>query len=245
MSKPDIKRIAMWSGPRNLSTAMMRAWENRADTFVVDEPFYACFLTASTVRHPMHDEVLASQPHSWSEVIKQNLQGSSPKAETIQFQKHMTQHMLGEIDADWFATLEHAFLIRDPAEVVASYSEKRELVTAQDIGYAKQMELYQQALKLGATAPVIDAADVLRNPEKSLSLLCEKLAVDFDKNMLEWPAGGRDSDGVWASHWYNSVKLSTRFAPYRKKIVTLNTQEKAVVDECMPIYETLYEQRLR
>jgi hypothetical protein len=222
----------------------MRAWENRADTCVVDEPFYAAFLSASSVRHPMQEEVLASQPTSRSEVIAKSLQNPLEPPCTIQYQKHMTHHMIGEIDEDWFKSLKHAFLIRHPAEVVASYSAKRESITAWDLGFFQQKNLYDMTLKLGFRPPVLDAADVLMNPRHCLTELCRRLDIEFDENMLHWPAGYRKSDGVWAAHWYNSVAQSTGFGPYRMRQVTLNEYEQSVVDQCMPIYNILHEQRI-
>lgn len=245
MTNQATTRIAMWSGPRNLSTAMMRAWENRTDTAVVDEPFYACFLTHSGIRHPMQEEVLASQPNDWRAVIEQNLCCDLAAGQCIQYQKHMTHHMIAEIDQDWFASVKHAFLIRHPADVVSSYSEKRESVTAADIGFAKQKVLYDLAVRMGDTPPIIDAADVLKNPRHCLSQLCEQLQLEFDDNMLQWPAGPRDSDGAWAPHWYHNVEKSTGFAPFKKKEVSLSQQEQAVVDECLPYYQAMHEQRIR
>lgn len=242
---PAIIRIAMWSGPRNISTAMMRSWENRADTVVVDEPFYACYLTASGVQHPMQDQVLASQPSHWQDVIEQQL--SSPVAGTaaIQYQKHMTQHMVADINQTWFASLRHAFLIRHPAHVVASYGLKRGSVNAADVGFEQQFNLYQLACELSETAPpIIDSVDVLKNPERSLTALCAQLEVPFSDSMLAWPAGTRDSDGVWASHWYNSVEQSTGFAPYVEREISLSVEEQEVVEQCMPFYQHMHERRV-
>ena len=240
----NITRIAMWSGPRNISTAMMRAWENRADTAVVDEPFYACFLTATGIVHPMQAEVLAHQSSVWQDVVSQQLEKVLEPPQTIQYQKHMTQHMVVEIDQSWFASLRHAFLIRHPADVVASYSEKRESVSALDLGFAKQKELYDKALALGDQPPIIDSRDVLKNPERCLRALCIQLGISFDTNMLHWPPGLRESDGVWADHWYNKVKQSTGFEPYTAKTYTLTKEEQLIVDECLPYYQTLYKKRL-
>jgi hypothetical protein len=244
VADPKITRLAMWSGPRNLSSAMMRAWENRADTCVVDEPFYAAFLSSSSVRHPMQEQVIASQPTSTLEVIRKNLQNDLSGGHTIQFQKHMTQHIIGEVDEVWFKSIKHAFLIRHPAEVVASYSAKRESVTSMDIGFFQQKKLYDLAIGHGFKPPIVDAADILKRPKDCLKALCENLGLRFHENMLHWPAGTRDSDGVWAQHWYQSVQHSTGFAPYRKKLVTLSPIEQKVVDECMPIYTELHKQRI-
>jgi hypothetical protein len=246
MTEQNIRRVAMWSGPRNISTAMMRSWENRPDTQVVDEPFYACYLKRTGIVHPMQDEVLASQSSSWQQVISDVLQSPLGDDVSIQYQKHMTQHMVTEIDPVWFRSLSHAFLIRHPAEVVASYGVKRKSVTADDVGFKLQNEIFQMAVDAGfESIPVIDSKDVLANPQEMLSKLCTALGLSFDKEMLAWPAGQRDSDGVWASHWYQNVEKSTGFGPYKEKHIELNVGQQKVVNECMPFYEYMYEQRLR
>ncbi|MFT6045644.1 MAG: hypothetical protein ACI9WC_001345 [Arenicella sp.] len=240
-----IVRIAMWSGPRNISTAMMRCWEGRADTAVIDEPFYAAYLTATGTVHPMQAEVLASQSSDWAEVIKHSLESDLAAGQCIQYQKHMTQHMVADLDHDWFSSLRHAFLIRSPEQVVASYGVKRESVTADDIGFAKQKELYDSVVSiLGYKPPVVDARDVLDKPKIVLQKLCHALGVSFDLNMLSWPAGPRDSDGAWAPHWYQNVEKSTGFAPYQVKQIELSKQQQRVADESRPYYEEMYKQRI-
>lgn len=243
MTESGALRIAMWSGPRNISTAMMRAWENRSDASVVDEPFYACYLTSAGVEHPMQAAVLASQSADWHTATQQ-LQQPLADGITIQYQKQMTHHMVADVDVSWFASLRHAFLIRHPAEVVASYSRKRETVTASDLGFARQQQLYDAALVLGTKPPVIDAGDVLRNPEQILRKLCTHLGVSFDSRMLHWRVGPRDSDGAWAPHWYNNVEKSTGFAPFKKKQYKLDHEAQLVVEECLPYYQGLFENRI-
>ena len=240
----SVIRIAMWSGPRNISTAMMRAWENRADCDVVDEPFYACYLSKTGIVHPMQDEVLASQEQEWQAVIDGELSKPLKQGVTLQYQKHMTQHMVEDVDSNWFATLRHAFLIRHPAEVVFSYAKKRDSVTAEDIGFKRQRELFDQVCALGATPPVIESNDVLRDPENMLSKLCQALQVDFDQSMLAWPRGQRDSDGVWAAHWYQNVEKSTGFAPYTPRDIELSPEQQRVVDQCLDDYQALAQHKL-
>ena len=237
-------RIAMWSGPRNISTAMMRSWENRADTAVIDEPFYACYLTETGIVHPMQEEVLASQPRSWQEVIQQDLSGELIEGQTIQYQKHMTQHMVGELDEQWFASLRHCFLIRHPEEVVASYGEKRGKVTAEDVGFSRQRELFEFAKNRGYNTPVIESRKVLQQPETSLKAICSALEVPFDTAMLNWPVGTRDSDGSWAPHWYQNVEKSTGFAPYVEKEISLTVEQQLVADQCLDDYLALAEFQL-
>jgi hypothetical protein len=203
----------MWSGPRNLSTAMMRSFGNRADCAgVMDEPFYAAYLAASGADHPMRDAVLASQPQDWRAVARDCATVAVPPGRIV-YQKHMTHHMLPEFGLDWMDGLDHVFLIRAPERVVASYAAKREEVALADLGFARQAELFDRVTeRSGAAPPVIDAEAVRADPERVLRRLCAALGLAFDAAMLAWPAGPRASDGVWAGHWYAAVTASTGFA---------------------------------
>ncbi|MBN33229.1 MAG: sulfotransferase family protein [Rhodospirillaceae bacterium] len=237
-------RIAMWSGPRNISTAMMRAWENRADSAVSDEPFYAAYLAITGIQHPMNEAVLASQPQDWAQVAEE-ISGPAPDGAELWFQKHMTHHMVPAIGRDWFPAHRHAFLIRDPAEVVASYAVKRETMTPLDLGYDLQADLFDEVIRrTDVTPPVIESSDVLKNPLAALSALCAALAVPFDDAMLAWPVGRRLSDGVWAPHWYASVEASTGFRPWAPSDTVLDDAQQAVVEACRPAYERLSRFRL-
>lgn len=237
-------RIAMWSGPRNISTAMMRAWENRPDTSVVDEPFYACYLAATGCTHPGREEVIASQPTDWRTVCE-SLTGPVPDGSSIYYQKHMTHHMLPEFGRDWIHGLSNCFLVRSPAEVVASYAETRNAPTLGDLGYLQQAELFDLvADRLGESPPVIDANDVLRNPAGMLAALCRAVGVEFDARMLSWPPGPRASDGVWAKHWYSSVISSTGFMPMRASYKPVPRALESLVEAAWPIYERLAAHRL-
>jgi hypothetical protein len=238
-------RIAMWSGPRNLSTAMMRAFENRADCVVSDEPFYAAYLAATGLVHPMQDEVLASQPNDWRDVAAA-LAGAPPRAAgkadaALWYQKHMTHHMLPGFGLDWVEGFRHAFLIRAPARVLASYAAKREEVALSDIGLVRQVELFDRfADAAGAAPPVVDSDDLLRDPEGMLRNLCGALGIAFDPAMLSWPSGRRTSDGVWAPAWYASVEASTGFAaPTRADLPSLPEHLRHIADAALPYYERL------
>jgi hypothetical protein len=234
----------MWSGPRNISTAMMRAWENREDCRVVDEPFYACYLHATGLEHPMRDEVLASQPREWRAVMDQ-LTAPLPEGVRLQYQKHMAHHLLIPLDEEWLETARHAFLIRDPLEMVASYARKREDPTAEDLGLEKEREIYETVARAGGhEPPVIDAGDVLRLPEATLRRLCDALDVPFSERMLSWSPGLRASDGVWAPHWYGAVARSTGFGRYAPPPVELPDRLVAVAEECRPHYEFLRSRKL-
>ncbi|MCW2818418.1 MAG: family hydrolase [Marmoricola sp.] len=232
-------RVAMWSGPRNISTAMMRAWENRPDTVVVDEPLYAAYLAATGIDHPGAADVIASQPTDWREVVRSL---NAPVEDEVHYAKHMTHHLLPGMDLDWVPAFRNVLLIRDPAEVVASYVRSRESCEPEDIGLLQQARLLEV---LPSDTPVVDAGDFLRDPEAHLRWLCDWLGIDFTPRMLTWPAGPRDSDGVWAPHWYAAVEASTGFEPWRPRTVELDTHDAAVAEACRPAYDVLHERRLR
>lgn len=230
-------RIAMWSGPRNISTAMMRSFENRADCTVVDEPFYAAYLAETGLDHPMRDEVLPSQRQDWRAVVA----GLDAIGGPIVYEKHMTHHMLPGFGVGWMAERVNAFLIRDPAQVLASYTVKRAEVTLDDIGVVRQRELFEaEAERLGRAPPVVRGADVLADPAETLRRLCAALGVPFTEEMLAWPPGLRGSDGVWAPAWYDAVERSTGFAkPERAEPRPLSAELQRLADEARPHYEAL------
>ncbi|MGB9378198.1 MAG: hypothetical protein WCB04_11865 [Mycobacteriales bacterium] len=230
----------MWSGPRNISTAMMRAWGSRPHCHVVDEPLYAYYLSRTGSDHPGRDDVIASQSTDWRDVITGLTRGPVPAGTTVFFQKHMAQHLLPEIDRGSLAGLRHAFLIRDPAEVLVSYAKVRGEPTIADLGLTQQVELYD---RFGG--PVVDSRDVLRRPEATLRALCGALGVDFDPAMLSWPAGPRETDGVWGRYWYDGVWRSTGFAADRPPSERVPERLQPLLDQCRPHYDRLAEHRLR
>ena len=238
-------RVAMWSGPRNISTAMMRAWENRGDCVVSDEPLYAHYLERTGLDHPGAHEVIASWETDWRRVVEALL-GPAPGDAPVWYQKHMTHHLLPHIGHGWIAGLRNVLLIRDPREVVASYVKSRAEVTPADIGLPQQAALYDELCAAGEAPPVIDAGDFLRAPEPFLRLLCEWLGIGFTERMLRWPAGPRDSDGVWARHWYARVWNSTGFETPGEPCgaPALSGPAAKVADACMPHYERLHASRL-
>ena len=239
----DAVRVAMWSGPRNISTAMMRSWEHRPDTVVVDEPLYAAYLARTGAPHPMREEVLASQPTDLAEAVA-GLHAPLPDGIRVHYAKHMTHHVSEDMDLGWTLGFRNVLLIRDPAEVVASYLRAREVCTPHDIGVPQQGWLFDLWDCHGAPPPVIDAGAFLRAPEAHLRWLCDWLEIDFDARMLEWPAGPRDSDGAWAPHWYAAVWRSTGFEPWRPREVELPPEGAAVADRCRPVYEALNARRV-
>ena len=237
-------RIAMWSGPRNLSTAMMRSFDSRSDTFVSDEPFYGCFLKDTGAAHPMREEVIAAMDTDWASVIA-SLKGATPDGSPVWYQKHMWHHMTGPIGYDDFSGFSHAFLIREPERMIASYLRKREVAAFEDFGLERQAEFFdREADRLGHAPPVIDAHDILLNPQAVLSKLCEALGIPWDMAMLSWPPGRRATDGVWASHWYGAVEASTGFGPPETGHVELPGDARRLADRCRPYYEHLAEHRI-
>ena len=237
-------RIAMWSGPRNLSTAMMRSFGSRADTFVTDEPFYGCFLTDTGLQHPMRDEVIASMDCDWRNVME-GLRGDSPDGSPIWYQKHMWHMMVGHIGYEDFAGFRHAFLIREPERMIASYLKKREAARFEDFGLEKQAEFFErEADRLGHAPPVIDANDVLANPQGVLSKLCAALGIAWDPAMLSWAPGRRDTDGVWAAHWYNAVEKSTGFGESDSGPVELAEADQSLAERMARYYQRLAAHRI-
>jgi hypothetical protein len=231
-------RIAMWSGPRNLSTALMRSFENRADCSVVDEPLYAAYLVATGLDHPARDAVIASQQTDPSLVMAELVAG--PVATPLQYQKHMSHHLLPSFPREPLSSLRHAFLIRDPERVLTSYAKVRGEPTLEDLGLPQQLELFETF-----GGPVVDAADVLRDPRGTLTLLCDALGIEFDETMLSWPAGPRDTDGVWARHWYAGVEASTGFAPSSPGSGDPVPERLApLLERCRPYYSALAPYRL-
>ena len=239
-------RIAMWSGPRNISTAMMRSWGNRPDTFVCDEPFYAHYLHATAREHPGADEVIATGETDWRKVVA-HLTGNVPHGKRIFFQKQMTHHLLPEIDRAWLSAVTNCFLIRDPAEVIVSYVKKNDDPTIEDVGFVQQAEIFAWVCeRTGSVPPVVEAHDVLENPERILRLLCEAVGVEFTEAMLSWPPGLRETDGVWAKHWYAEVATSTSFRPpARHEPQPVPERLRKVNERSRECYERLYEHRLR
>ncbi|WP_428629020.1 HAD family hydrolase [Sphingopyxis sp.] len=237
-------RIAMWSGPRNLSTAMMRSFGSRTDTHVTDEPFYGAYLKETNDPQPMADDVMASMDCEWHGVAR-SMAGPNPADTPIWYQKHMAHHMVGPIAHDDLPGLRHAFLIRDPARVVASYAAKRVAVRPDHLGTAKQVEFFdREADRLGHAPPVMDSADILRDPFAMLQKLCAALGIAWDPAMLHWQAGLHPTDGIWASHWYDAVASSTGFGAPDKPPPDLTSEEQAVVDACRADYDHLAQHKI-
>ncbi len=241
---PDPKRIAMWSGPRNLSTAMMYSFAARGDCHVWDEPFYAAYLQATGMDHPMREDVIAAGLSDPAQVAAACL--APQKAEqSLFYQKHMTLHMIPDFDCGFMRGLTNVFLIRHPARVVASYAKKRESPTLADIGYVQQAALFDEVADWMGCAPlVVSAEDIRATPHATLTRLCVALGIPFVGRMLRWDAGPKPYDGVWAPHWYNAVQASTGFDEPEGPLPQLSAEFQRLVDQALPHYERLQAFRL-
>lgn len=232
-------KIAMWSGPRNLSTAMMYAFASRDDCAVSDEPFYGAYLAATGIDHPMREEVMAAQPTD-PMVVARHCVGPNPAGRPLWYQKHMTMHMIPEFDRGFMCQLTNVFLIRHPARVIASYARKRESPTLADIGFLQQAELFDQlAEDLGRAPLVISAEDIRANPSAALKRLCFALGIGFVPGMISWPKGPKPFDGVWAPHWYNAVHGSTGFEDPEGSLPDLSVAYERLAQQAMSSYEHL------
>lgn len=231
-------KIAMWSGPRNLSTALMYSFGARSDCAVIDEPFYAAYLKKTGFDHPMRADILDSQSQDPDHVIS-GICGPNPGQKPLYYQKHMTQHMIPGISRSWMKEVRNVFLIRHPARVIASYAAKRESPTLDDIGFRQQAELFDEVLEWGGDPVVIDSHDIRDNPAEMLERLCEAINIAFSPNMLNWPQGGHPQDGVWASHWYGAVWCSSGFAGAEGPLPDVPEHLQPVLKAALPFYEKM------
>ena len=238
-------RIAMWSGPRNISTAMLRSWENRPDTYVCDEPLYAHYLNETGIEHPGRKEVIESGETDWKKVTNELIE-KNPENRTIFYQKHMTHHLLPNIERGWMKKLKNCFLIRDPKEVILSYSKTRSEFTIEDIGILQQKEIFDYVVEMeGENPPIIDSKEVLENPKRILKALCKRLEIPFYKQMLKWPKGERDTDGIWGKHWYHNVITTSEFMRHQPKNEILDDCFEEIYEKCIPYYEKMHEMRIK
>jgi hypothetical protein len=238
-------RIAMWSGPRNISTTLLRSFGTRPDTFVCDEPLYAHYLLVTGAPHPGRDEVIAAHETDWQRVSAW-LTGPVPDGKPVFYQKHMAKHLLPGVGREWLDSLTNAFLIRDPAEMLASYARFVPDPELDDTGLPLQCELFERvADRTGVAPPVIDARDVLTDPAALLGSLCHALGLSYTDAMLHWSPGPRDTDGVWGPHWYASVYASAGFGPPPRAPVALPPRLARLHESCLPYYHRLAAHRLR
>ena len=237
--------IAMWSGPRNISTALMRSFDSRADTFVSDEPLYAAYLLATGKQHPMAAEII-ERHESDSLRVTNALAGEIPNGRSVWFQKHMTHHLLPETDRSWLSKVEHAFLIRKPRAMLASLAKKLDSVAIEDTGLPQQVELHRELHSLThKLPPVIVASDLLAEPKGVLTALCNQIGLEFDKAMLSWEAGPRSTDGCWGPVWYENTNASTKFTPPTPKPINLPENLEPIARECDELFAKLAQYRVR
>ena len=236
--------IAMWSGPRNVSTALMRSFENRSDCFVSDEPFYSYFLYKTGLKHPLSDKIIKSGLIDYNKIIKY-ITGHTPFSKNIWYQKHMAHHILEGVNMDWIKNMANCLLIRHPSDVILSYSKKNEIDNIQQLGYLQQIKIYKMLTEETGVSPIIiDAQDLLKEPRKMLIEICKNLKIKFNDKMLSWPPGGRKTDGIWGKHWYKQVEVSTGFKPYLKTDRTIPLRYQNLNNECMKYYDFLYQNRI-
>ncbi|MEO1554415.1 MAG: HAD family hydrolase [Pseudomonadota bacterium] len=242
MSKP--LRIAMWSGPRNMSTTLMRSFGARSDTTCIDEPFYAAYLKQTGLQHPMLAEIFAAQSTDPNQVIS-DLIAPPSRQRPIVYQKHMTHHMLADFDRSWMRQCRNVFLIRHPARVITSYARKMDQVSLEAIGFAQQLSLFQQAREMeGRTPLVIDSDDILRAPDQTLRALCAALDQPWTERMLRWTPDPKPEDGPWAPHWYDAVWSSTGFGPPPGALPDIAPDWLDLLDAAMQVYAQLAVHRL-
>ena len=234
----------MWSGPRNISTALMRSWESRSDTFVIDEPFYAHYLSVTNVDHPGRDEIIQNGETDQS-VVSKGLISDIDDSCSIYFQKHMTHHMIPSVGRDWMKDVVNCFLIRDPKDMILSYTKVNSNLSMHSLGLEEQYELFEYVTKINGRAPhVVDSKDILLDPRETLRLLCEKIGVVFSEEMLSWSKGVRDTDGIWAKYWYDNVINSTGFNTYTEKNEVIRDEYLQLYEDCLKIYEKLSKHKI-
>ena len=236
--------IAMWSGPRNLSTALMRSFENRTDTAVIDEPFYAHFLKQTNLNHPGRNEIISTLDSNWDNIVLK-ITGPIPENKSIWYQKHMAQHNLEGCDLNWIKSFHNCILIRDPKYVIPSYNKEYSLSDEKLLGYCQQLNLIRILEdEEGITPPIFDATDILEKPEQALKKICISVGIRFSQKMLKWPKGKRKSDGIWAKYWYRNVENSSGFKPFQKKNIVIDKKLIPLYKKCLADYNRMYEKRI-
>ena len=232
--------VACWSGPRNISTALMRSWSSRRDTFVTDEPFYAYYLKETKLKHPFYKEIINKYSSNYDEVVKY-LINRIPENKKIWYQKHMAHHIFDFNNIEWVDNCENCILLRHPKEVISSYSKKNKLDSVEELGYPQQYEIIKYLKKMNKPYVIIDSNELLKNPEKVLSQWCVKINIKFDKSMLRWEKGNHASDGIWWKGWYDNVIKTTRFKQYEKKDINIENKYDSIYNESMKYYTYLKE----
>ena len=232
-------RIACWSGPRNISTALMRSWSSRNDSFVSDEPFYAYYLREQQLKHPMYKEIIAYYPNTYDNVVT-SLTSEIPNDKEHWYQKHMAHHLIDLNNIGWIKNFENCILIRHPKDVISSYIKKNTLNHVDELGYPQQYKIMRYLDSIGKKFIVIDSNILLNNPEKILSQWCSSINLEFDISMLEWQKGNHSQDGIWWKHWYDNVITTTHFQKFSANQSQLDKKYQSIYDEALDYYNKLY-----
>ena len=232
--------IATWSGPRNISTALMRSWSSRSDTFVTDEPFYAYYLSETKLKHPMHMEIINKYSTDYKKIVSY-LNSKTPDGKKIWYQKHMAHHILNLNDIEWITNFENCILLRHPKEVISSYSNKNKLNSFEELGYRQQYEIIKLLKKKNKSFIIIDSSELLQNPAKVLDAWCKKINIKYEKSMLNWEEGNHINDGIWWKKWYDNVIKTTGFQKYKKKDINIESEYDSIYNESMKYYTYIKE----
>ena len=232
--------VACWSGPRNISTALMRSWSSRSDTFVTDEPFYAYYLSETKLKHPMHMEIINKYSTDYIKIVNY-LNSKTPDGKKIWYQKHMAHHILNLNDIEWITNFENCILLRHPKEVISSYSNKNKLNSFEELGYRQQYEIIKLLKKKNKSFIIIDSSELLQNPAKVLSAWCKKINIKYEKSMLNWKKGNHINDGIWWKSWYDNVIKTTEFQKYKKKDINIESEYDSIYNESMKYYTYIRE----
>jgi hypothetical protein len=232
-------KIACWSGPRNISTALMRSWSSRNDSFVSDEPFYAYYLRKQQLKHPMYKEIIEYYPNKYDEVVK-NLISTIPNNKEHWYQKHMAHHLNDFNDIDWIKNFENCILIRHPKDVINSYIKKNTLSYVDELGYPQQYKIMRYLTSIDKKFIVIDSNILLNNPEKVLSKWCSSINLEFDISMLKWQKGNHPQDGIWWKHWYDNVVTTTHFQKFSPNKSDVDKKYQSIYYEALDYYNKLY-----
>jgi len=232
-------RIACWSGPRNISTALMRSWSSRNDSFVSDEPLYAYYLKEKQLKHPMYKEIIDHYPTNYEDIIT-SLTSEIPHAKEYWYQKHMAHHLIDSINIDWIKNFENCILIRHPKDVINSYIKKNTLNHVDELGYPQQYKIMRYLDSIGKKFIVVDSNILLNNPEKILSQWCSSINLEFDISMLKWQKGNHPQDGIWWKHWYDNVITTTHFQKFSANQSELDKKYQSIYDEALDYYNKLY-----
>lgn len=232
--------VACWSGPRNISTALMRSWSSRKDTSVTDEPFYAYYLKETQIKHPMHEKIINRYLSDYDEIVDY-LINKVPNQKHIWYQKHMAHHLINLTKIDWIKKCENCILLRHPKEVISSYTAKNKLNSITELGYPQQFEIAKFLKESNQRFKIIDSEDLLKNPKEVLFDWCESINIKFDESMLQWKKGSHLNDGIWWQHWYNNVIKTSGFRKYQKKDISIENKYDSIYNESMKYYSYLKE----